>query len=289
MRKAYIEKRFRDKSLELIEVAEGILEDYLERGYDLTLRQLYYQFVSKNIIENTEAAYKRLSSLIVDARLAGLLRWDVLVDRTRNVIQNDHWNNPEEILKSAIASYRIDHWQNQEENVQVWIEKDALMGVISRPCEEMDVPYFACKGYNSQSEMWDSGTKIFDEGKPTTILYLGDHDPSGIDMTRDVRDRLLMFTFDSGLIEVKRIALNMDQIEDYNLPPNPAKMTDVRSPDYIKKYGRSSWELDALDPDVLAGMVGEAIEEIRDDSAYKKILNRENRERNKLKKLLENV
>ena len=261
----YVEKNFRESSLAIVAQANEIIEEYTAQGFDLTLRQLYYQFVSRDLISNIQKEYKRLGSIINDARLAGLIDWDSLVDRTRNLQSLAHWTSPSQIVNSCASQYRIDRWEGQPIRPEVWIEKDALLGVISEVCEKLDVPYFSCRGYTSQSEMWGAAQRTEQYEQPTLIIHLGDHDPSGIDMTRDIRDRLAMFM---GGLEVKRIALNMDQVDKYTPPPNPAKLTDSRIGAYIAEFGEESWELDALEPQVLVDLVEKTILSVRDDDIW---------------------
>lgn len=266
---AYENIKFRADSLKLITHAVSILEEYARRGIVVTLRQLYYQFVARDIIPNKQSEYKRLGSVINDARLAGLIDWDHLQDRTRNLQSIGHWANPGHIIQGAASSYHRDLWQGQPEYVEVWIEKDALVGVIEGPCERWDVPYFSCRGYTSQSEMWGAAMRLLrriKNGQTCTVIHLGDHDPSGKDMSRDIRDRIVGFlAHHVGMsramdFTLNRIALNMNQIEQYNPPPNPAKLTDSRCAGYIEQYGDESWELDALDPDVLNTLIEEEIQ-----------------------------
>ena len=265
---AYIDKTFTSKSLEVIDRANQICADYRRQGYDLTLRQLYYQFVSKDWIANKDTEYKRLGNIISDARLAGLLDWDYIVDRTRNLRALPHWSRPSSVLEGAAYGYRTNRWAHQPNMVEVWIEKDALVGVIAGACNALDVPFFSCRGYTSQSELWGAARRIIgytDNGQEVTILHLGDHDPSGIDMTRDITDRLALF---GAKATVERIALNMDQIRRYDPPPNPAKLTDARAEGYIRTHGESSWELDALDPSTLDALVRSHILDLRDDAGW---------------------
>lgn len=264
----YIEKSFKGPALEIIATANRIIADYRAQGYDLTLRQLYYQFVSRDLIENTEKSYKRLGDIISDARLAGLIDWTAIVDRTRNLRKNSAWSEPGHMIASAAYSYHLDHWTNQGYRPEVWVEKDALVGVVSRICNELDVPYFACRGYTSQSEMWNAAQRLkgyIDKAQTPIIFHLGDHDPSGKDMTRDIEDRLALFM---GGVELHRLALNWDQIEQYSPPPNPAKLTDSRAADYVEEFGTESWELDALEPSVIADLIEQAVLEIRDEDAW---------------------
>lgn len=231
--------------------------------------------MSRNIIENTERSYKRLGSIVNDARLAGEIDWDAIEDRGRNLRVLSHWSNPAEIIRSARQSFRLDKWDGQPYRPEVWVEKAALEGVVAGACNRLDVPYFACRGYNSQSEEWAAGQRLrqyLANDQTPIIFYLGDHDPSGIDMTRDHKERLALFM---GGVEVDRLALNMDQIEQYNPPPNPAKEVDSRFAQYVKLYGHESWELDALEPQVIADLIELAIERIRDDDIYQQLLDRE--------------
>jgi hypothetical protein len=303
MKIAYESKRFSADTLAAIVQANQILDEYAAAGYDLTLRQLYYQHVARGLIPNNERSYKRLGSIINDARLAGYIDWDSIVDRTRNVRSTTHWDDPADIIDATARSFKVDLWEQQNSYVEVWIEKDALVGVIEGVSTELDVPYFSCRGYTSQSEMWSAAQRIGKQvqaGKNITILHLGDHDPSGIDMTRDIEDRLSLFIAtdyahdlmdktegwdeldksdqDSMIkqwisdaldrFEVRRIALNMDQIDQYQPPPNPAKVTDSRAAGYIREYGYESWELDALPPDVLSGLVRTHVEGMIEDPAW---------------------
>lgn len=280
---------FKNGTLDLIAKANSIIAEYQQQGFDLTLRQLYYQLVSRDIIPNKVTEYKRLGSIINDARLAGLIDWNAIIDRTRNLRGVSHWTTPDSIIGSAAYSYRIDKWEDQDFRPEVWIEKDALVGVIAGICEELDISYFSCRGYTSQSEMWVAAQRLLKwkkMGQRPLILHLGDHDPSGKDMTRDILDRLELFT--GMAIKVDRLALNWDQIEQYNPPPNPAKETDSRFEAYVAEFGNESWELDALEPTVIAALIRQAVEGIRDEDAWARAVERETAERNQLEQAAKN-
>lgn len=269
----YIRKRFNNESRAIIIQANQIIEDYAAQGFVLTLRQLYYQFVARGLMENKQSEYKRLGSIINDARLAGWIDWDAIEDRTRDLEKNQTWEGPEEIINAVHASYRIDLWEDQEFRPEVWIEKEALVGVIEGVCRQLDVPWFACRGYNSQSEQWRAGQRLLkyaaDDQKPV-IFHLGDHDPSGLDMTHDNRGRLSMF-FGEG-VQVDRLALNRDQVDRFNPPPNPAKVTDSRFASYLQEHGVESWELDALEPSYIVGLIREEVLALRDDDLFEEKL-----------------
>jgi hypothetical protein len=284
MKIEYVPKKFTQEHLGLIKHANTIIEEYLAQGYDLTLRQLYYQFVSRDLIPNTMKEYKRLGGVINDARLAGHISWKAIIDRTRNLERNPHWESAKDFMTSVTPQFQMDKWANQPNRVEVWVEKDALVGVIERVCRENDVAFFACRGYTSQSEMWAASQRLIeyrDEGQTPVIIHLGDHDPSGVDMSRDINDRLDMFMGDGG-IEVNRVALNMDQVRKYRPPPNPAKITDARATKYIKKFGRESWELDALEPRMLNELIAETIESYRDHALWRDAQATEDKHKSKL-------
>jgi len=255
---------FRTRTLEIIDIANSIIEKYQADGYDLTLRQLYYQFVARSIIPNSDAEYKKLGSIISDGRLAGLIDWDSIIDRTRPSRGNTHWNSPQEIITAVGKQFKIDTHADQEYYIEVWIEKDALIGVLERICPQLDVPYFSCRGYVSQSSMWEAARRFIEReknGRKSLLIHLGDHDPSGIDMSRDIQERLNLF---GSHCDVWRIALTEEQIEQYKPPPNPAKMTDSRCQSYVSEYGNNSWELDALEPQIITSLIEDAVSYLTD-------------------------
>lgn len=286
----YQEKRFHKKSLALIEIANQICHEYTSQGYTLTVRQLYYQFVARDHIQNTIKDYKNLASLINDARLAGLIDWEAIEDRTRNLEKLSTWDSPRDILEGCAKQFRFDYWDNQEFVVEIWVEKEALVGVIERIAFKYRCPYFACRGYASQSELWRAGQRFSnygDMGQKVIVLHLGDHDPSGIDMTRDNTERLELFS-NGAALEIIRVALNKDQVLKYNPPPNPAKMTDTRATDYVAKHGRYSWELDALDPRTIDDLISAEIEPYIDQDKWNAAKEREKKAREKLARLAKN-
>ena len=288
MKQKFIEKRFSKESSDIIRKCSTILAEYSSQGYTLSLRQLYYQLVARDIVENTVKSYKRVGGIVSDARLAGLLDWNMIEDRGRVLVQNSHWNTPADILKSAAYSFRMDRWVGQPCYVEVFVEKDALSGILVPVCREMDVKFTANKGYSSSSAMYEASKRIIEahnSEKEVHVIYLGDHDPSGIDMTRDIQERFVMFTEDTIDIHIHRLALNYDQVEQWNPPENPAKESDSRFADYAKSYGESSWELDAVEPATLAGLVRDQITSLIDQSAWNKIERKEFAYRDELVKL----
>lgn len=338
---AFKKKEFKGEALEIVRASIGVIDRYEEMGYKLSLRQLYYQLVTQNVVPNTEASYNKVGVIISDARMAGICDWDMIEDRGRETVTVPHWEKPGDIIENAALSYRIDKWDTQPGYCEVMVEKQALEGILEPVCRELDIPFTANKGYSSQTMMYHTGRRLrmefltrairkgllpdtlapenrrmvldamqakadgcieayekggcqlSEEGKEAgwpviKIFYLGDHDPSGIDMTRDVANRLKIFS-DYIPIEVVRLALNMDQIEELNPPENPAKVTDSRARDYIQRFGESSWELDAVAPDALAQIVRDAVESFRDEVEWDKAVEREEEERAKLKSIAKDL
>jgi len=286
------------QSVKLLKTINLILEDWEDRGYKLTLRQLYYQLVSKDIIPNSVREYKGLGNVVSRGRLAGFIDWAMIEDRLRVPQSRAHWDSPKEIIKAATWSYYRSRWKNQDSYIEVWCEKDAVSNIIEPVCRRWDVTFLANRGYSSQSAMYNAAKRYEAghlEGKTLTLIYFGDHDPSGIDMTRDIRDRMELFLGYHELVSeknvdfrVERVALNVEQVKQYNLPENPAKVTDSRFAGYVKIYGNSSWELDALEPEVLDQLVEDKIKEFVDQSLWDVVVDKENEHKDRLMEIADN-
>lgn len=291
MDKGYIEyetRTFQKKSCLLIDMANAIISEYQEGGFDLTLRQLYYQFVSRDIIANNEREYNKLGVLISNARLAGRISWNAIIDRARTSRSNSHFDSPEDILSAAAEQYRLDTRADQDVYLEAWIEKEALVGVIEPTCRELDIHYMACKGFLSLSAMWKAAQRIIvanAAGQKAVLLYFGDHDPSGMDMKRNIQERLDLF---GAEVEVDRVGLNMDQVKQYNPPPNPAKETDKRYAAYVAEYGLECWELDALEPKVISRYLRNAVDGYTDEDRRQKLIDLQTEHKKSLAYISEN-
>lgn len=259
-RQEYKEFNFRNDTMLLIQTIDGICQEYMQDGYTMTVRQLYYQLVARDIVPNTEKSYKRITDLVNNARLAGLIDWDAIEDRTREFNRRGRWASGASILRSVASQFHMDSWKDQATRVFCIVEKEALAGVLDKVTFQYDMPLLAARGYPSSSVLREFALEDIipsvDDGQRVVILHLGDHDPSGLDMTRDLDERTRMFSEEAEIdLTIKRIALNMDQIRSQRPPPNPAKTTDARFADYEKRYGKQSWELDALSPKFLNELV----------------------------------
>lgn len=284
--------RFRDYKFnpshqQLIDHMNEIID---ELEMTLTARQLYYQFIGRDLFpsswvddeynankglplgtKNTEKNYKRFTTLLTDARYGGLVSWDAIEDRVRRPTIWQDYDNLREAVDELIRTYRLPRWRGQRRYVELWVEKEALAGQMGPIASEFHVTLMANKGYSSASAMYDSAQRIMresnqvesnywdedkDEREPV-VLYVGDHDPSGEDMVRDLEKRLVEFGVQN--LTFTKLALTMDQVKQYKLPPNPAKTTDARFETYVEQHGNKSWEVEALPPKVLAKIVRDAL------------------------------
>ncbi len=270
MKQCYKPRRFSPDILALLDEINEVVDDLQSQGFRLTVRQLYYQLVSKAIVPNTLQSYKRVADVINNGKEAGVVDWDAIEDRTREFISQQRWDDGAHILRACISSYHQDLWVGQRYRVFVIVEKEALVGVLEPTCRQYDVPLLAARGYPSGTVLREFVERdilpCIGEGADPIILHLGDHDPSGIDMSRDLAKRLAMFAGQEVTLE--RIGLNMDQIEELNPPKNPAKQTDARFAGYEKEFGESSWELDALSPAYLAKLLTKQIYSYIDDGPF---------------------
>jgi hypothetical protein len=302
---------FRPDTAAFIDVCNEIIKEYQEQGLRLTLRQLYYQCVARDLFPgsrtwirdaagkwvsdpdgtiNADPNYKWLGSILADGRYAGMIDWDAIEDRGRQPDPLNQWNSIRSLVRGALQAFRLPRWEGQDCYVELWVEKEALAGVLEPLANEHHVVLSVNKGYSSASAMYAAAErfKAQDDGgdRRLVLLYLGDHDPSGEDMVRDIADRLHEFGADVG---VKKIALNMDQVRQYRPPPNPAKMSDSRAKAYVAKFGTKSWEVDALPPDVLAALIRSAFLEVLDRDKYDAVIEREEMLKLKLVKAAERI
>jgi len=279
-----------------------ITESYRAQKITLTGRQLYYQLVAGGVIPNAMEIYKRISKFSTDARYGGHIDWNSIEDRGRIPEKHAEWEDVQSLIESAVSSYRLPRWADQDKYVELYCEKQALESVFKPIANRYHIYFGYNKGYSSASTMYDLAKRIkhqIEEGKTTIILYFGDHDASGLDMVRDIEERILEFLTmgndpihpvdAADMFEVTQVALNINQVRQYNPPPNPAKMTDPRAKKYVDEWGQSSWELDALNPTILRDLAEQAILEHLDIEKYGAVIEQEEEEIEKLRKFGESI
>jgi hypothetical protein len=303
----YQEIRFSQARLVQLARVNAIIDEYATQGLTMSVRQLYYQLVARDVIPNQPREYDKLGALVSDGRVAGLISWTAIEDRNRGLVSRRSYDHPYEVLRESPDHFRRDLWLDQPWRPLVLVEKVALEGVISGICHELRVDFMATRGYNSQSETWRLGRRLgryVRKGQRPIVLHLGDHDPSGRDMTRDLTERLSLFT---GVpVLVQRLALNLPQVEQYGCPPNPTKLTDSRAGDkladgsytpgsyreYMRRAGAdpdTCWELDAMPPTGIRDLVEDAVMRVRDEDRWSQALAREASDRDALKILVEEM
>jgi hypothetical protein len=264
---------------ELIDQANIILADI----GNATVRQVYYQFVSRTWLDNNQREYNRLGKIISRARNAGFIRWDAIVDRTRKARGRIDYSPPEDLssyasdavdrirnsANSIAYGYSVNRWHTQPNYMEVWVEKDALVGVVEDACKvRRGIPFLSCRGFPSDTVVYEAATRMQEhiaDSRKVVVLHLADHDPSGLRMTQDISERLR--TYAQSQIEVLRIALNEDQTA--GLPPNVVKDDDSRSAAYKEDYGEDCWELDALHPTRIKELIKSEIEGLIDKDAWR--------------------
>lgn len=287
---AFIPKKFSKAHEWVIRQANQIISEYLEQGYTLTLRQIHYQFVARDLYENTQANYKRLGNILDAARKAGLVDWDAIEDRTRTLRRISVWDGPEKALERIRNAFKLDPWDEQPtlRRIEVWVEKDAAVGIVQPTCDALRLPYFSCRGYSSSSGLYEAGKRLEAykrAGYETTILYLGDHDPSGVQMTEVSQERVDMYARHE--IDFRRIALTLPQIGEFKPPPNFVKENDSRTKWYVERFETEEcWELDALSPRIVDKLIRDEVEPMIDREAWDKTLATEEEHRTVLSEII---
>lgn len=280
------ELRLRKENAERLTTINDIINEYAEQGYKLTLRQLYYQLVSRDVVPNQQKEYAKLSTLLVKGRMAGVVDWDAIEDRIRIPFLPYWVHDIEDAVSDTISSYRLNRQKDQENYIEVWVEKDALSGVLKPITSYYHIHLMVNRGYSSCTAIHDAYKRFnYIEANEQTvnILYLGDHDPSGLDMVRDITDRLNEFGVSP---DVNQIALTAKQIAKYNPPPNPAKITDPRAGWYIAEFGQVSWEVDALNPKVLNALLKKNIERLMDMELFHEQIDKEEEDKETLQEMI---
>lgn len=249
-------------------------------GYRVTLRQLYYQLVTRNLIPNSDRAYASLSNMLTRARLAGLIGWGQIEDRARQPQKHPEFTDLADLIEAAAQSYRLDRWEGQDCYAELWVEKDALASVLRPLADRFHVVLMVNRGYSSITAMKNAADRFGAQDRERILFYLGDLDPSGEDMVRDIRERLELFYVP---VDVRKIALTPAQVKCYSPPPNPAKLTDPRAAGFIAKHGDSSWEVDALNPRVLTKIIEDAFDKIIDHAKMQEVIEQEAADISKLR------
>lgn len=287
MKERFVDWNPRGETLIRVDQCTKIIREYQAQGLMLTLRQLYYQFVSRDLIPNTPRSYKNLGGIVAKARTAGLLDWNAIEDRGRSPDVPSEFRSIKHLVDVALRAFRLPRWKGQPNYAELWVEKAALAGVLEPMASRYHAVLMVNKGYSSLSAMYESAKRLDAASERGVddiyIFYLGDHDPSGEDMVRDIEQRLNLFTYEALPIHVQKLALTMEQVQQYNPPPNTAKLSDSRAEKYIAEHGQSSWEVDALDPATLQQIIADAFEEVIDMDMMDGVKEQEEKDKEQLR------
>jgi hypothetical protein len=247
-------KRVRATKAEVEERREALLT-IIDDGKPMTVRQVFYQATVRGIVEKLESGYAKVQVDLTKMRRDGSLPYDWLADNTRWQRKPRTFDSVEDALKETAAFYRKNLWRDADCYVEIWLEKDALAGVIYPITEMYDVPLMVARGYASLSFLYSAAEYINELSVPAYIYHLGDFDPSGVNAGEKIEETLRELAPDAE-IYFERIAVTPEQIDEWDLPTRPTKASDTRS----KNFGGISVELDAIDPNVLRDLVQETIE-----------------------------
>ncbi len=248
----------------------------------MTVRQTFYQLISRQVIKNDRTGYQAVSNLLRDARKSGVIPWEWIEDRLRRPRTVSMWDDLEDFANTAIRAYRKDVWATQPQVVEVWLEKDALSGIFEDVLELYGVTLNVGRGYDGWSSIRNAAER-YGDGVDVIVLYYGDFDPSGEDMFRSLKERLKFFDCEPEMV---KCALSAEDVKRYNLPPNLTKANDTRRKGFVDRFGDISVELDALPVNVLRAMVKEEVEDRMDLDALAQVRDTEKSEKAYLFKML---
>jgi hypothetical protein len=257
---------FRSKNKKLVEGAIAILAE----EKPMTLRQLYYRCISAGLIENSQREYQRLGKVMTRLREGGEVPRTWIVDHVRSTLKPSSWSGLADFADTVRDAYRKDFWNSLNHHVEVFVEKDAIAGTIQQVTTEYDVALRVCRGYASVSfagEIAETWSRIT---KPIFAYYLGDFDPSGFDIERDLRQKLSRYSGGCSFYWT-RLAVRSDDFDDFDLIRLPVKKRDPRARSFVCEHGDYGAEVDAISPNELRHRVQQAILSHVDMSRWQKL------------------
>lgn len=272
-------KRQRRTKQALTELRDALYE-IIESERPATVRQVFYRAVSAGLIPKSESEYKSICRLLAGMRRDGTLPFDWLADNTRWQRKPRTYDSLADMLRITSETYRRAMWNSQGRYVEIWLEKEALAGVLWQVTAQYDVPLMICKGYPSLSFLYSAAETIRDAEKPTYLYYFGDRDPSGEDIPRFVERELRHYAPDAD-ITFERVAVTEAQIGEYDLQTRPTKTTDTRA----KTFSGESVEVDAISPNDLRLLARRCIEQHIDWDTLERLERVEDAERKTLQSI----
>lgn len=265
------------KTTKLITAALAVLDEQ----HPMTIRQLFYRLVSVGAVQNNKKHYQMVIRIMTTARIDGRCSFDYIVDRSRPEYKSSVWDDAADYARTVMHGYRKDYWSLQPHHVEVWVEKDAIVGSIEEVTKELGVIIRVGRGFVSTTKVHDIAEHFSSIDKPITVFYLGDHDPSGVCIERDLQERIRASGVDFTLW---RLAIHSEDIGKFNLPPLRIKDSDSRSVEFRQVYGDDCVELDALPPGELRRRTRNAIESCIDMEIWRRSISVERVEFDSIKR-----
>lgn len=260
----------------LIDAAISILAEQ----NPMTIRQLFYRLVSKSRVPNSLASYQMVSRIMTKCRDDGRCPFEWIADRSRPVYAATGFDDAVEYAATMRDGYRKNLWATQPEHVEVWVEKDAIIGSIEDVCNELGVTIRVGRGYWSTTAAHGIAKIFASIDKPITVFYCGDHDPSGQNIQSELYARIQ--EYGSGDFVMERLAISKDDITEFNLPPLPVKSSDPRASQFVRTHGNECVELDALPPTELRRRIQETVEQHIDDELWEAAKEIEKKEKSRI-------
>ncbi len=253
-------KKVRGLSKATIELRDTIIDILTTDAGPWTVRQVFYACSVRDAVEKTEGGYRQVQRQVLLMRREELIDYSTIADNTRWMRKPTTFNSLDAWVERSISTLRLDLWRDNDVRVEVWLEKDALAGVLYDVTAKWHVPLMVTRGYSSESFAYGAADNINDDERTTHIYYLGDFDPSGVNAAEDLEGRLRGFLDDEDQLVFERLAVTPEQIEEWKLPARPTKTTDTRYRDFTRRFGNvESTELDAIKPANLRELVENAI------------------------------
>jgi hypothetical protein len=267
-----------------MEVFRRVLHEIVEEHAPITVRGVFYRATARGLVPKTETeGYRPVQRELVKMRREGLIPWGWITDGSRSVFGYRRYDDLDSYARQVAANYRKDYWMDSEEYVEVWLEKEALKGVVSPVVVgEFSLDLYVTKGQPSVTYLYEAAEQIAEDGRPTSLYVFTDFDPGGLRIFDRIRRELEGFAPDAEL-RVERVAVTPEQIAEHELPTRPGKSKDSQAGQFAREHGEGCVELDAMPPETLRGLVREAIERHMDPGRLRVMRLAEEQERDVLR------
>ena len=270
-----------------MEALRETLFEIVAENQPVTVRGAFYLATSRGVIPKTEnEGYRPVQRELLKMRREGVIPWGWITDGSRTRFGHRRYGGLDSYARQVAANYRRDYWHDSDEYVEIWLEKEALRGVISPVViEEFGLDLYVTKGQPSVSYLYDAAEDIRLDGRPTYVYVLADFDPGGLRIFDRIKQELIGFVGDAADLHVRRLALTPYQVELYDLPTRPGKEKDPNAADFARRFGDSCVELDAMPPNTLRGLVRERLEAHMDPAYLRRLKLAEREERRGLRQI----